>query len=248
MSERKRANAPAQSAGDKKSWKAYRVPIVIVLVWLAIVGYQVGAQRGIVGDPGGGCPGHWHYMLDVHIDDEELTFDPQVNRAFSEAREGFHIHDATGRVHMHPGTERCIEFQETTEFFGLDVAGDSLTVSSSFSYRTTESVAGTYTNNDTHEVRLYHAEWDYGAGDRGAWKRVSNINGFLDDQIGNGDAVLLTYVAKDAPDSLIEAQQDGVGFIGDEYLPAKKGIFVPIMAATMFAGIGLAVWNKFRVA
>ncbi|MGB1586194.1 MAG: hypothetical protein ACPHID_04020 [Thermoplasmatota archaeon] len=250
MSERKRANTPAPAAGGgKKSWKAYRVPIVIVLVWLAIVAYQVGAQRGVVGDPGSGCPGHWHYMLEVHIDEDELIFDPQVNRGFSDAtRTGFHVHDATGRVHMHPGTERCIEFDETMEFFGLEVATGSLTVGSQYNYLTQGPIAGTYENNDTHELRLYHADWDYQNDARGTWNRITNINGFLDEQIGNGDAVLLTYVSKDAPDELIASQQDGVAAIGDSYVPAKKSIFVPIMAATMFAGIGLAVWNKFRVA
>ena len=88
--------------------KRYRVPLVIVLVWLAIVGYQVAAQRGIIGEPGGRCPGHWHAMTDVYLDDgnnatsDELTFDPRVNQAFGDAAGGYHLHDDTGRLHMHP--------------------------------------------------------------------------------------------------------------------------------------------------
>lgn len=249
MSERKRANASVQeqaSIGDKI--KKFRVPIVILLLWLAIVGYQVAAQRGVVGDPGDGCPGHWHHMLDVHIDGEELTFDPNVNRIFSDSAGGFHLHDDTGRVHYHPGTERCIPLEDALAFLGLDVDADGMTVSSQFHYRTTAPVAGTYATNDTHELRVYHAEWDYGANERGDFQMVKNVNKLLEQQIGNGDSILITYVPKDVDGSVIDAQMADSGAIGESYIPAKKDIFVPIMATTLFAGVGILVWSKFRVA
>jgi hypothetical protein len=232
--------------------KRYRVPLVIVLVWLAIVGYQVAAQRGIIGEPGGRCPGHWHAMTDVYLDDgdnatsDELTFDPRVNQAFGDAAGGYHLHDDTGRLHMHPAAVRCIPLGDVYEFLGITLHDDRVDVDVRHNYLT--PVLPSYSNNDTHELRVYHMPWNWASQGPGEWRQVGDIEGFMGKQVGNGDKVLVTYVAKDASNATIAAQQDGIGAIGAAYTPQAKSIFMPIVAATIFAGLAFAVWQRMTAA
>src|SRR5687768_1857532 len=72
MSPRERRAQRAQVREGPKggvNWKRYRVHIAIVLVWALIIGGIVAAEKY-----GEDCPGHWHAIMDVYVDGQEVSF------------------------------------------------------------------------------------------------------------------------------------------------------------------------------
>lgn len=242
--QRRRANAPTESGEASSSIKAFRVPIAIGIIWLAVVGYHVAAANGVVGSGGPECPGHWHAGYAVHVDDQKLSFDPRLNPSFGDASGspgvGAHIHGDDGTLHMHPGAIRCIPVGDLMEKLGVEATDSSITISSA------HRESGTYTTNETHEFALYHQPWG------GEWKRVTNVASFVDKQVGNGDRVLFTYMEKGS--TALSAQQDGVtDLTGGNYEPLESTGFsgeriIAIIMASIFAILAVAIWNKFRSA
>lgn len=249
--QRKRANqgpdASGPSAADKL--KVWKVPIIILLIWGLIVGYNVAVAKGVIGEVGIGeeCPGHWHSTLDVQIDGELLSYrplasDPEVRggasaltSASSPRAPGMHIHDDSGILHYHPSSPRCIALEDALDHLGLTVTSDSLTVSSIY------PESGTYGPDSNHTVRVFYQPFDK------SWREVSNTK-LLDEQMANGDRMV---IAVDDGSASMSSYTDNARQLTENYQPPSEdgGLgdrFVPIMAVTLLAAVALFVWNSFR--
>ncbi len=228
--------------------KKFMIPIIIVAIWGSVVAFQFAPEKE--------CPGHWHAGYAVFVDGQEVPFNPnagvyhpsanpdgqQWGDAGASPGSGFHIHGDDGLLHMHPATTRCIESEDIFKKLDVKVAASTLTLDAP------HALAGTYTTNDTHEVAVYHRAWN------GDWDRVNKVGSFMKDQLGNGDQILITYIMK-GDTATLQAQQDAVrSLVGDpSYEPGPAAARlddterVNIIAVTLFAGVALFIWNKFRV-
>lgn len=242
---RERRRQRAASEKEKKdvagALKKFRVPIVIVILWAAIVGFQVAQAQGVIGEFGEDCPGHWHAGYSVWIEDEQLSFNPQLNPAWADQGAqpavGFHLHDGSGNMHMHPG-ERCIPFGSISEKLNVEVRDGRMVVEAP------HGPQGTYEDNETHEVVVYHQPWGED------WRKVGNIDSFMGKQVGNGDRVMVAYLDPSA-ESLIESHQlDTFNPEGSNYEPPAEGgfddgAFVGITMTSIFAILAIVLWYNF---
>ena len=219
--------------------KAYRVPIVIGVLWLAVVGYNVAAAEGVIEVGGDGCPGHWHAGYAVYVDGEQLRFNPNgpAGDAQNTPPVGMHRSAAGWKWSVPSSPWMWNPTGDAFEKLGVDISGDELTVSAA------HPQAGTYKENATHSVRVFHQEWE------GTWTEVSNVGSFLGKQLGNGDRVLITYgPAGEDVSALQESVRD---LEGGTYEPAAQGggysddRIIGIIMATIFAGLALMIWRKF---
>ncbi len=222
----------------KATFKKFRVPVVITIIWLAIVSYNVAVAQGVIEAGGEECPGHWHAGYSVWVEDNQLGFSergPGGDAGRSPAG-GFHIHGNDGTLHFHPGTERCIPIGDALEKLGVTVSSDTLTID-----ETQHVAGGTYAENATYDVVVYHKAWG------GDWKEVSNVGSFMDKQLGNGDQIMVSYHAADSPVTIEDRQAQTKSLAGGNYEPVEQdgvddGVFIGITMATIFAIIAIVIW------
>jgi len=229
--ERHEANKESPSMG--KRFKAYRVPLGIFIIWAAIVGFQVAQAQGIIGGDDPGCPGHWHPVMSVYVDGQNVPFSHPAFQQHGEGEAaGFHVHDDSGVLHFHPATERCIPLKAAVGHLGMEVQKDAFVLDGH------HALAGSYPINETHTVRIYTQ--DFGADE---WEARSLS--FLAKQPWNGQKILLTY--GDANQTVIQAQQASVPDVPANYEPQDTQEFpvVPVIAATVFATVAFMVWRSF---
>ncbi|MEK6984817.1 MAG: hypothetical protein AABX89_00325 [Candidatus Thermoplasmatota archaeon] len=148
------------------------------------------------------CPGHWHSGITFFVNDARVNF----NHASFESPASGHAHhmhpvkDAQGRIvrddgvyHFHPGRTECIPLTAVGKVLDFSLTDDSLTMGAK------HPLAGTYTGNATHQLKVFYDPKGSDDWSEVAWSDVSG------DQMKNGDRILVTYGAL-TPD-MIAAQK-----------------------------------------
>ncbi len=230
---RERHEATKESPSLGKRVRALRIPIAIFVVWAAIVGFQVAQAEGLIGGEDPGCPGHWHPVMSVYVNDQNVPFSHPAFQQHGEGQAaGFHVHDDSGVLHFHPATERCIPLKAAMGHLGMEVEKDAFVLDGH------HALAGSYPINETHTVRVFTKDW--GADE---WKERSLS--FLDKQPWNGQKILLTYGDADA--ATIAAEEAAVPDVPSNYEPQDANAFpvVQFIAATSFAIVAFMIWRSF---
>lgn len=238
--ERRRARAESDKpSADPGAWvKQNRVPIIIGVVWLLFVGYNVAAMNGIISaESEDGCPGHWHSRLHVYADGAQVNFAnyPGFNQLGDSDAAGFHLHNTGGSdpeiMHFHPAVERCIPLDAALEHIGIIVTSDTLTLESPL------REAGTYTESGNDTVEVWHRPFGED------WVQITNVGGFMDKQLQNGDRLLVYH--GDAGG--VALAQEGVGDLGQSYEPNAEAtdpkFIIRIIAVTVLALVALMIFR-----
>lgn len=235
--QRHEQTAPKASVG--KTLKTYRVPIVIVVIWAAIVGFNVAQAEGAIGSIGPDCPGHWHATFDIFVDGQHVAF--VDNPAYRITGEGgtlpleTHMHRGQDRVwHFEPSVERCIDLGDAAARVDVTWTSDSLSLSGS--YHDSRGWGGTHSDGDNGTLQFWVHGWN------GEWKQVTGPQ-LADKQAPDGEQVLILFGDLDA--ATVQQLQAAATPIPSNLQPhAAEGEFpfVPVMAATLFAGLALYLW------
>ncbi len=228
---RERAEASKQQVDVKAMLRKFMVPIIIVLISGAIIGYNVAASQGVFGEDEG-CPGHWHAGYSVWDGDTKVDFSERTAAGNAQASPGagFHIHGNDGTLHFHPAAERCIALGDALEKMDVMVTSETLTVRG----ETREADAD-------HEVVVYHQPWG------GDWRQITNLGKFFDDQIGDGDRLVIAFTAKNSTLTIEDRQMATTDLTGGNYEPTTTSgmddeVFVRITVTAIFGVLAILIW------
>jgi hypothetical protein len=219
--------------------KQWRIPIIIVLLWGAIVAYNVAASEGAFGDPGPDCPGHWHVTFDVFVDGQRVAF--VDNPAYRITGEGgtlpleTHMHQGQDRIwHFEPAVPRCIDLGDAAERVDVTWTADSLTLAGA--YHESRGWGGTHVDG----VNGTLAFWVHDFG--GEWREVRGPD-LAGRQPPDGQQVLIVFGDASAA-TLGQLQAAATPIPGnlEPRIATGEFPFVPVMAATIFAALALYLW------
>lgn len=152
---------------------------IVILIIAAVVGgmaYTFWKQ--------GQCPGHWHSTFYIVIDDEKVDY-----RAYDMNNPlpmRYHLHSPDDYTwHFEPPQQECVGFEEPLKAVHTDLNKNSIKLTGDRHAAT--GMADTYTANETHTVKAYHA-----TGWSDDWKPIS-IKRLNDRQLADGEKALVLY-------------------------------------------------------
>ncbi len=215
--------------------KKLRVPIVIVILWAAIVGFNVAQGQGLIGDNAENCPGHWHSTMDFFVDGERVAFPQGPYKISGEGGKlplSSHMHAPDDRTwHWEPSTVTCLDFRDAMDKVDVDMRSDAI------SFDGSQTITGTFVNNETHSWKAYTSEYEAG------WE-TSTISKISGRQLLDGERVVFVYSPIDDDGA---ALRDNVGPMSQGVSGATDDptMFIAITMTSIFALIGLMIWWNF---
>jgi hypothetical protein len=238
--ERRRANAsPDSSSSALHSLKTYRIPIIIVVLWVAIVGATV-----TFANPDVECPGHWHSTFNVFVDDEKVPFaagNPQYTFS-GDGRGGqlplrTHMHSGADNYwHFEPSTRECIDLSDPMKRVDMVLRTGELSLTGQ--YHESNSWGGVHQDNETHQVRAFLKEW----GQDWASISPSKLAGM---QVPDSAQVLIVYGDETAADPanfesrLTQLPSGTQAPASGGSAPAYLGNLIGL---TVFTSVALIIW------
>lgn len=229
--DRAKSNAPG---GAGRAFKRYRVHLVIVLVFGAILtAMAVNASKGT------DCPGHWHSTQDVFVNGERVSYlhgkydlnGARVNGGSMSVTA--HMHNTQGNDytwHFEPPTaSTCVPFGEALDVVDTRISSDTLVLDGA------QSVTGTFEENATHELRIYHRVAD------GDWESISA--GKLNDrQLRANERVVIVFGNSTEDVSPYQAQADSHAIESSSGTGGSSG-WVPVVGVGILGLIVLGAWH-----
>ncbi len=235
---RQRSNQTEKPGFDaKKLWNTFKVPVVVLLIWGAVVGVMV--TQAYTGEL---CPGHWHSTMDVYIDGEPLRFDHPAWTL--EGRQGMplrsHMHQGSpGIWHWEPqGSSICIPFNEGASHADLELQDDRLILNDRHA---DVGQDGEYVDGaDGKQLVVYMKPWG------GDWEEVE-AGWFADRQMMDGEKVIIAYgTPEDTEMGLVTSMTTP---LSDSLQPNDTGRqfpVIPVVGISVIALVFLAIWNNIR--
>ncbi len=242
--ERRRARAEtAKKTNVGATIKKFRIPILILLIWAAVVGFNVAQAEGVIASKGESCPGHWHSTFDVYVDGQKVAF--TANPAYTlEGGQGMgirtHMHrGAEGIWHFEPPTIACGEMVDAMDLLDMKVSSTAMTLSGG--YHDVNGWGGTHTVDGNNSLHILYKEFD------GEWTEMS-ASAFNKFQPLDGSQILIVYGSEDAA-ALATLQSTGTTSLPENLTPqgydAGPGNFIAITMASIFALLALLIWYNF---
>ncbi len=234
--ERRRQRAEQHKEGAKSgfSFKKYRVPLVIILLWGGIVAYNVTAADNVAD-----CPGHWHSTMTLYVNGERVTFtgNPQYTLEGGTMPVKTHMHRGSESLwHFEPTSKECIKYSAALERVDMNMSPDKLVLSGS--YHAEQGWGGTHTVNETHKLTAWQKPW------QGNWTQISIAK--LDKmQVPDGYEILIVYGDEDA-DGIAELQS--LAQPNGQTPGAPTGAVFPwgpVLGISGMAFVALLVWRSF---
>jgi hypothetical protein len=178
-------------AGRGRKW----MPLLIVLGLVGMVSagfaYNVYKQTR--------CPGHWHASFTVVVDGERVDFTHPGFQFEGAGQPGLnnnmplssHIHRGDDyEWHFEPNPSRCQGFGQVTQFVGMHLERDRLTLGGHHASiplgDTGRMQGGEYVVEGNKTLRAFHQV------DGEAWKEIG-IGDLLDRQLRDGERILIMY-------------------------------------------------------
>ena len=230
---RERAKSTAPS-GAGRAFKQYRVHLVIVLVFGAIL--AVMATNAAQGTE---CPGHWHSTQDVYVNGQRVSYlhgkydlnGARVNGGSMSV--SAHMHNTQGNDytwHFEPPTaQTCIPFADALRVVDTEMSGDRLVLDG------VQSITGTFEANSTHTLRAFHRVGD------GDWQDIS-IGRLNDRQLRANERVLLVFGNSTEDVSPFQAAADGRA-IESSSGTGGSSTWVPVFGVGILGLVVLGAWH-----
>ncbi len=232
---RQRAEENKESTSTPFSFKKYRVPVVILILWAAIVAYNVNAAENSAD-----CPGHWHSTMTVYVNGDRVLFTPHPAYTLEGGTMPVktHMHRGSESLwHFEPtGGKECIEFRDALRFVDMDISPSKLTLSGD--YHANAGWGGSFENNETHKLTAWQKPWE------GEWESIS-ISTLDKMQVPDGHEILIVYGDQD--DAGIAELQSQAQPNTQTPGPTTGSVFPwgPVLGISGMAVVALMVWRSF---
>lgn len=231
--ERAKANAPGSGA---RTFKRYRVHLVIVLIFGAIV-----TAMAVNGAKGADCPGHWHASQDVFVHGERISFNhPKFTLEGARSYGGSmpvssHMHQGDDAMwHFEPSTPNtCIEFGDALRFVDMDLESGRLVLDGGHEAL---GQAGTYRNGENGTLQAEHKVGD------GEWEDIS-ISSLNRRQLRPDERVLIHFDNGTADQELMRSTAEAHSIQGSSGVGKGSG-YVPAVGVGILGLVVLGAWHS----
>lgn len=236
---RERAQQKKGRGESRRIWNRFKVHLVIVLLWLAIVGVVWAATPDEHK-----CPGHWHSTMDVYVDGQAVSFDHPSFTIEQNPDMPFstHMHRGSpGLWHFEPqGGRDCIDLSRALTHVGMGLSGSRLELTGVHE-SLNPAAAGVHEENETHELRAWHKVRD------GPWEEI-DPGRLADRQPKDFERMVIAFGDLTEEQITQFQEQSSDPAQGADAPPEEKPEkpWLPIMGITIIAIIALVVWSNLQ--